>query len=98
MTTAQERQYSDLLALSGRSGGAFNELMIAASQRVTGFAPGTYDEAYISLLQSLTGDTTPAVVSEDFHANLKILDPDALLGFPFGIESVNPVNPQREFA
>lgn len=58
MTTAQEQQYSDLLALSGRSGGTFNELMIAASQRVTGFAPGTYDEAYISLLQSLTGDTT----------------------------------------
>lgn len=36
--------------------------------------------------------------SEGFHANLKILDPDALLDFPFGIESVNPVNPQREFA
>lgn len=42
--------------------------------------------------------TTPAVMSGDFHANLKILDPDALLDFPFGIESVNPVNPQREFA
>lgn len=42
--------------------------------------------------------TTPAVMSSDFHANLKILNPDALLDFPFGIESVNPKNPQREFA
>lgn len=58
MTTAQEQQYSDLLALSGRSGGTLNELMIAASRRVTGFTPGTNNEAYISLLQSLTGDTT----------------------------------------
>lgn len=41
---------------------------------------------------------TPVVMSADFHANLKILDPDALLDFPFGIESVNPNNPQRGFA
>ncbi len=42
--------------------------------------------------------SVPAVMSTDFHANLLIIDPDALLDFPFGIESVNPVNPQRGFA
>lgn len=57
MTTLQEQQYSDLLALSGRSGGSFGELMIAASERVTGWTPGTLDEGYIRLLQALTSST-----------------------------------------